>query len=63
LLKNIVVAITGHEKHYVDTLHVKFFTPQRLRKALIESGFKILEENKFGRIPLLWRVMLFVCKK
>ena len=63
LLKNIAVAFANHEKHYIDTLHVKFFTPSRLRKSLKSAGFKIIEESKFGRVPLLWRVMLFVCKK
>lgn len=63
LLKNIAVAFANHEKHYIDTLHVKFFTPTRLRKALKSAGFKIIEDSKFGRVPLLWRVMLFVCKK
>lgn len=63
LIKSIVLSIIGYEKHYVDTLHVKFFTPKRLRKALRDSGFRIVEESRFGRFPLLWRVMLFVCKK
>lgn len=62
-LKNVVVALTAHEHHYVDTLHVKFFTPSRLKRALKEAGFEILEESKFGRAPFMWRVMLFTCRK
>jgi len=63
LLKNIAICFTRYEKHYIDTLHVKFFTPNKLRKALKGARFKIIEEAKFGRIPFLWRVMLFVCEK
>jgi len=63
LLKNIAISFTRYENHYIDTLHLKFFTPNRLKKALKESGFDIVKEMKFGRIPLLWRVMLFVCTK
>ena len=63
LLKNMVVCLAGFEHHYVDTLHVKFFTPKRLRRALKEAGFEIVEESRFGRVPLLWRVMLFICRK
>jgi 2-polyprenyl-3-methyl-5-hydroxy-6-metoxy-1,4-benzoquinol methylase len=62
-VKNIAVSLTAFEHHYVDTLHVKFFTPKRLRRALKEAGFEIVEESRFGRVPLLWRVMLFVCRK
>jgi len=63
LLKNIVICFISYENHYIDTLHVKFFTLQRLRKALGEAGFKIIKESRFGRIPFFWRVMLFVCVK
>jgi len=62
-LKNVAVALTAHEHHYVDTLHVKFFTPSRLKRALEEAGFEIVEESRFGRVPYMWRVMLFVCRK
>jgi len=62
-VKNIALSLTAFEHHYVDTLHVKFFTPKRLRRALKEAGFEIVEESRFGRVPLLWRVMLFVCRK
>lgn len=62
-LKNIAICLTRYEKHYIDTEHVKFFTPKRLREALKTAGFKIIEESKFGRVPLLWRVMLFVATK
>lgn len=62
-LKNLAVALTAFEHHYIDTLHVKFYTPSRLRRALKEAGFKIVEESRFGRVPYMWRVMLFVCKK
>lgn len=63
LLKNIGICFTRYENHYIDTEHVKFFTPNRLRKALQVAGFKIVEETRFGRVPLLWRVMLFVATK
>ena len=63
LLKNIAICFTEYEKHYIDTSHVKFFTPNRLKKALKSSGFQIMEEYKFGRVPFLWRVMLFVATK
>lgn len=62
-LKNLAVALTAFEHHYVDTLHVKFYTPSRLRRALKEAGFDIAEEARFGRVPYMWRVMIFVCKK
>ena len=62
-LKNVVVALTAHEHHYIDTLHVKFYTPSRLRRALKEAGFDVVEESRFGRVPYLWRVMLFICRK
>lgn len=62
-LKNVGISLTRYEEHYIDTLHVKFFTPNRLKKALGDAGFKIIEESKFGRIPFFWRVMLFVVTK
>jgi len=62
-LKNLAVALTAFEHHYIDTLHVKFYTPSRLRRALKEAGFRIVEESRFGRVPYMWRVMLFICKK
>ncbi|MCX6820761.1 MAG: class I SAM-dependent methyltransferase [Candidatus Aenigmarchaeota archaeon] len=62
-LKNLAVALTAFEHHYIDTLHVKFYTPSRLRRALKDAGFGIVEESRFGRVPYMWRVMLFVCKK
>jgi len=62
-LKDVAVALVAHEHHYVDTLHVKFFTPERLKMALKEAGFEIVEESRFGRVPYMWRVMLFVCRK
>jgi len=63
LLKNIAFCFIGYENHYIDTFHVKFFTPQRLRKALKEAGFKIINESRFGEIPFFWRAMLFICVK
>jgi len=62
-LKNIAVALAAFEHHYIDTLHVKFYTPRRLKRALKDAGFEIVEESRFGRVPYMWRVMLFVCKK
>jgi ubiquinone/menaquinone biosynthesis C-methylase UbiE len=60
-LKNIAITLTEFDKHYVDTQHIKFFTPKRLKHALSEAGFEVVEESRFGRIPYLWRVMFFIC--
>lgn len=66
-LKNLTLALTGKlDSHFTvlwDGGHIKFFSYKTLRKMLEEGGFKPFRFGGAGRLPYLWKSMLFeACK-
>ncbi|MEK6481642.1 class I SAM-dependent methyltransferase [Catalinimonas sp. 4WD22] len=62
-LKNIALSVTNKWDHHLNPLwlggHIKYWSKKTLEIGLEEAGFKI---NKFvgcGRLPYLWKSMLF----
>lgn len=66
-LKNLAIsAVNGWDKHFMtDALagHIKFFSRQTLTEALKRNGFDILQFRGAGRLPLLWKSMIFLARK
>lgn len=66
-LKNLMLAITGKlDKHFTalwEGGHIKFWSKATLGKLLSDNGFQIKEFKGIGRVPYLWRSMLFVAIK
>jgi len=66
-LKNLMLAVTGSmDKHYTvlwDHGHIKFWSPATLSQALTESGFRDLKMVGAGRLPGLWKSMVFSTRK
>lgn len=66
-LKNLMLALTGKfDKHFTalwEGGHIKFWSKKTLEKLLTDNGFKIKEFRGIGRVPYLWRSMLFVAVK
>mgnify|MGYP001225686964 CR=1 FL=1 len=65
--KNLVLsAVDGWDEHFtVDWKngHIKFFSERTLRAMLESVGFKIVKIQRYGRIPVLARGMVFYCVK
>jgi len=63
-LKNLILSLLNHwDKHFNvadDGWHIKFFSPNTLRRLLVEEGFVDIEFRFGGRLPLLWKSM--VCR-
>ncbi len=66
-LKNLLLAITGKfDKHFTalwEGGHIKFWSRATLSKLLSDNGFQVKEFKGIGRVPFLWRSMLFVAIK
>lgn len=62
-LKNLSLAVTGKLDRHFDALrhhgHIKFFSRQTLSAALTQAGFRDLRFFGAGRIPWLWKSMVF----
>ncbi len=64
LVKNLVLAVHGFEKHFdPDGGHIRFFTPKSLRQLLERSGFKVERILCLGRFWPLWMNMLILAEK
>jgi 2-polyprenyl-3-methyl-5-hydroxy-6-metoxy-1,4-benzoquinol methylase len=65
--KNLALALTGRmDGHFTalwDHGHIKFWSVSTLTQLLTESGFKINEITRLGRIPTLAKSMVFVAEK
>jgi 2-polyprenyl-6-hydroxyphenyl methylase/3-demethylubiquinone-9 3-methyltransferase len=66
-LKNLALAISGNmDRHWTvlwDGGHIKFWSWKTIREVLEESGFVDIQFGGTGRIPLLWKSMVIVCRK
>jgi 2-polyprenyl-6-hydroxyphenyl methylase/3-demethylubiquinone-9 3-methyltransferase len=65
--KNLALALAGHfDSHFTalwDGGHIKFWSYHTLSQLLTEAGFVDLKFMGAGRIPYLWKSMLFsACK-
>lgn len=66
-LKNLAIAVLGRADQHFDPLwdygHVKFFSVRTLAGLLWEAGFADLEYTGAGRVPYLWKSMVFSARK
>lgn len=66
-VKNCLLAFSGKmDRHWSplwDGGHIKFWSPKTLRILLEEPGFTDLTFHGVGRIPFLWKSMVFSCSK
>ena len=64
-LKNLTIATMGKgDAHYNplwDGGHIKFWSRKTLSIALTEAGFQRIQFTGVGRLPYLWRSMVFTC--
>ena len=66
-LKNSLLAVTGRlDAHFTalwDHGHIKFWSRRTLRVLLQEAGFGDLEFLGVGRIPYVWKSMIFKTRR
>jgi 2-polyprenyl-3-methyl-5-hydroxy-6-metoxy-1,4-benzoquinol methylase len=66
-LKNLVLAVTGKlDAHFTalwDYGHIKFWSRRTFTQLLEEAGFQIKSCQGAGRVPFLWKSMIFVAVK
>jgi 2-polyprenyl-6-hydroxyphenyl methylase/3-demethylubiquinone-9 3-methyltransferase len=66
-LKNLLLAATGKlDEHFTvlwDHGHIKFWSVKTLSYALAEAGFTDIRMLGSGRIPYLWKSMIFSASK
>jgi 2-polyprenyl-3-methyl-5-hydroxy-6-metoxy-1,4-benzoquinol methylase len=62
-LKNVFLALTGKmDQHFTvlwDHGHIKFWSVKTLSQVLTEAGFHDLKMTGAGRLPWLWKSMVF----
>ncbi len=65
--KNLVLAIAGRmDAHFTalwDHGHIKFWSRHTLSRVLHEAGFQNLQFAGAGRVPFLWKSMVFKAVK
>ena len=66
-VKQLGVALLGRADAYYDPLwdwgHIKFYSVDTMSTLLWEAGFDDLEYQGAGRVPYLWKSMVFVAHK
>ena len=66
-MKQLGVALLGRADAYYDPLwdwgHIKFYSVDTMSTLLWEAGFDDLEYQGAGRVPYLWKSMVFVAHK
>lgn len=64
LIKNLIIALIGFERHYNPYLsHIRFFTPQSLSRCLQRAGFAVEKWEGVGRHWPVWRCCFVVARK
>jgi len=64
LLKNIFITLFTYNAHYdVEGEHIRFFTKKSLEKLMNKYGLKVKKKHFVGRIPFLWKSMVFISEK
>lgn len=66
-IKNLALAAAGHFDRHWHPLrvggHIKFFSRATLSQALDQAGFVDLRFAGAGRLPFLWKSMVFTARK
>lgn len=66
-VKQLGVAVLGRTDAYYNPLwdwgHIKFYSVDTMSALLWEAGFDDLEYQGTGRVPYLWKSMVFVAHK
>lgn len=66
-LKNVAIAVTDSWDSHLNPLwdfgHIKFWSVHTFSTLLSETGFEDLEWQGVGRVPFLWREMLFTGRR
>ena len=66
-LKNLCLSILNlWDRHFTvgwECGHIKFFSKKTLRSLSEGAGFSVEKVQCYGRIPYLWRSMIFVLRK
>jgi 2-polyprenyl-6-hydroxyphenyl methylase/3-demethylubiquinone-9 3-methyltransferase len=64
LIKNVMIALAGFERHYNPYLsHVRFFTRKTLGICLANSGFSVCSWDGVGRHWPVWMSQFVVARK
>lgn len=62
-MKNFLIALMGKSDQHFNPLwdggHIKFFSPQTLEELLQEEGILDIKADFVGRLPFLWKSMIF----
>jgi hypothetical protein len=66
-VKNLLIAALGKLDSHMDPLweggHIKFFSVDALGKLVASHGFRRVELDVYGRLPLLWKSMICTALK
>lgn len=66
-LKNLLILFANKfEKHFnplVEGGHIKFFSTRSLSALLHKRRFEVLKVKYIGRIPWIWKSMIFIARK
>jgi 2-polyprenyl-6-hydroxyphenyl methylase/3-demethylubiquinone-9 3-methyltransferase len=66
-LKNVLVAVGGKHDQHFNPLgcggHIKFWSPATLGKLLADHQFQVLGYEGAGRLPYLWKSMVFAARR
>jgi len=64
LVKNILIAVGGFERHYNPYLsHLRYFTKRSLEACLANGGFEAFDWTGLGRCWPLWKSLFVVARK
>lgn len=64
LLKNLIIALVGFERHYHPYVsHIRFFTQKSLTECLSLTGFQLLLCRGIGRVWPLYKSFFVVARK
>lgn len=66
-VKHLGLAVLGRGDQYFNPLwdwgHIKFYSVDTMSTLLWEAGFEQLEYRGAGRVPYLWKSMVFLARK
>ncbi|MEM4188452.1 MAG: class I SAM-dependent methyltransferase [Candidatus Hadarchaeum sp.] len=66
-VKNLAISILNRWDRHWNPLreggHIKFFSKATSRKLLERNKFQIEKSYGFGRVPFLWKSVIFIAKK
>lgn len=66
-LKNLALSILGkwdaHHSPLWEGGHIKFWSRPTLTRLLVGAGFEVVDFLGVGRVPYLWKSMIFVARR